>query len=506
MLLSLVRILLFVVIVAALAMGGTYLLDGQNVLIGNVIATVAGTEYTLSPIQAVIMLLVLIVIVWVLLKVLSLLVAVLKFINGDETALSRYFYRNRERRGYQALSEGMLALASGEGHVAMQKVTKAEKFLNKPALTNLVAAQAAELTGDRHKAEQIYKSLIQDPQTRFVGVRGIMKQKLLDGDTDTALKLAQKAFDIKPKHKETQDVLLQLQAQAHDWAGARKTLGAKLKQGALPRDVHKRRDAVLALSQAKEVMSEDNTIDAKEAAIEANRLSPDLVPAAVLAAQSYIQDGKAKYATRVIKKAWASQPHPDLAVAFSQIEPEETPAARIKRFAQLVKSAPDHRESKLVMAELNLAAEDFPGARKAIGDLAENEPDARSLTIMAAIERGEGGDDNVVRGWLTKALSAPRGPQWVCENCNTVHADWAPVCDSCHALDTMAWKEPPQMSVATSTGLEMLPLLVSAPVVMVEEDEATPENAPQDTTEDAEILDDPVLAAELDEKSKKPTS
>ena len=156
MLLSLVRILLFVVIVAALAMGGTYLLDGQNVLIGNVIATVAGTEYTFSPIQAVIMLLVLIVIVWVLLKVLSLLVAVLKFINGDETALSRYFYRNRERRGYQALSEGMLALASGEGHVAMQKVTKAEKFLNKPALTNLVAAQAAELTGDRHKAEQIY--------------------------------------------------------------------------------------------------------------------------------------------------------------------------------------------------------------------------------------------------------------------------------------------------------------------------------------------------------------
>ena len=227
MLLSLVRILLFVVIVAALAMGGTYLMDTQNALIGNVTATVAGTEYTFSPIQAVIMLLILIVAVWVLLKVLSLLVAVLKFINGDETAFSRYFYRNRERRGYQALSEGMLALASGEGHVAMQKASKAEKFLNKPELTNLVAAQAAELTGDRNKAEVIYKSLIQDPKTRFVGVRGIMKQKLSDGDTDTALKLAQKAFDIKPKHVETQDVLLQLQAQSEDWTGARKTLGAK---------------------------------------------------------------------------------------------------------------------------------------------------------------------------------------------------------------------------------------------------------------------------------------
>ena len=36
----------------------------------------------------------------------------LKFINGDETAISRYFDRNRERKGYQALSEGLMALAS----------------------------------------------------------------------------------------------------------------------------------------------------------------------------------------------------------------------------------------------------------------------------------------------------------------------------------------------------------------------------------------------------------
>ena len=42
----------------------------------------------------------------------------------------------------------------------------------------------------------------------------------------------------------------------------------------------------------------------------------------------------------------------------------------------------------------------------------------RALTIMAAIERGEGSSDEVVRGWLTKALPAPRGPQWVCDKCS----------------------------------------------------------------------------------------
>jgi len=462
MLTSLFKIVLFLMIVVAIAFGATYLMDGNNTIIGDLMITLGGVEYTLSAIEAVIVLTLLVVLIWVGLKLLSLLVATLRFINGDDTAISRYFNRSRERRGYRALSEGMMALASGDANAAMTKAGQAERYLQQPTLTNLLAAQAAEMSGNTTRAEQIYKELIKDPQTRFVGVRGIMKQRLATGDTDVALKLAQKAFELKPKHEEVQDVLLQLQAKSHDWQGARKTLGVKLKQGKIPRDVHKRREAVLALSQAADVIDEENSIEKREAAIEANRLSPDLVPAAAMAAREYIAQGKPKLAVRVIKKAWESQPHPDLAAAFSEIAPNETPQERLKRFAQLSKLNPYHIESRLMMSELNLAAEDFPEARRALGDIVENEPDARALTIMAAIERGEGSSDEVVRGWLTKALSAPRGPQWVCDKCNTIHSDWVPVCSSCDVLDTLSWKEAPQNEMQTSTGIEMLPLLMGA--------------------------------------------
>ena len=462
MLTSLFKIVLFLMIVVAIAFGATYLMDGNNTIIGDLMITLGGVEYTLSAIEAVIVLTLLVVLIWVGLKLLSLLVATLRFINGDDTAISRYFNRSRERRGYRALSEGMMALASGDANAAMTKAGQAERYLQQPTLTNLLAAQAAEMSGNTTRAEQIYKELIKDPATRFVGVRGIMKQRLATGDTDVALKLAQKAFELKPKHEEVQDVLLQLQAKSHDWQGARKTLGVKLKQGKIPRDVHKRREAVLALSQAADVIDEENSIEKREAAIEANRLSPDLVPAAAMAAREYIAQGKPKLAVRVIKKAWESQPHPDLAAAFSEIAPNETPQERLKRFAQLSKLNPDHIESRLMMSELNLAAEDFPEARRALGDIVENEPDARALTIMAAIERGEGSSDEVVRGWLTKALSAPRGPQWVCDKCNTIHSDWVPVCSSCDVLDTLSWKQAPQNEMQTSTGIEMLPLLMGA--------------------------------------------
>ena len=483
MLWSLIKIVLFVVVVAALALGAGYLLESE----GGVQVTVMGTEYSFGPLQSVIAAVLLVIAVWIFLKLLSLLVATWRFLNGDETALSRYFDRNRERKGFNALSEGLMALASGEGRVAMTKAAKAEKYLNKPELTNLLVAQAAEMAGDRRKAEETYKKLVTQDTTRFVGVRGILKQKLADGDTETALKLAEKAFEIKPKHEETQDILLRLQAQNEDWSGARSTLNAKLKYGNLPRDVHKRRDAVLALSEAKEILSDESSIDVQEKAIEANKLSPDLIPAAVMAAKTYIRQERPKLATRLLKKAWEAQPHPDLASAFAAIAPNETPSERIKRFAVLTRAKPDHPETKMLLAELHIANEDFPEARRALGDLPETDPTARSVTLMAAVERGEGASDAVVRGWLAKAVTVPRGPQWICENCQHIHAEWAPVCDNCESFDTLSWRTPPEAEVAMPGGIEMLPLITgpdpsaTTDVVVVEDveilDDDTPEEA-----------------------------
>ena len=303
----------------AIAWGVSFLSSAENKIIGGTIIEISGFEYSISPIQLLILLGLLLLAAWIFIKTISLLLAILRFVNGDETAVSRYFDRNRERKGFRALSEGMMALASGEGSTALSKAKKAEKYLKKPSLTNLLAAQAAEIAGEAEHAEEIYKELILDPATRFVGVRGIMKKRLSEGDTDTALKLAQKAFSLKPKHEETQDVLLSLQTLGSDWGGARKTLSAKLKYGNLPKDVHKRRDAVLALSEAAEIIETDKKIDAQVMAIEANRMSPDLVPAAVLVAKEYLADIKKKNAIKVIKKAWEAQPHPDLVAVYLEI-------------------------------------------------------------------------------------------------------------------------------------------------------------------------------------------
>lgn len=456
---ALIKVLLFVATIAGVTWGATLLLQAE----GGLRIAAAGYEFTLGPLQAVIALLLLLAAFWLVLRVAGLITAALRFVSGDETALSRYFDRNRERRGYQALAEGMVALASGENRIALSRAAKAEKLLARPEVTTLLVAQAAEAAGDTARAEGAYRKLLDHEDTRFVGIRGLLAQKLAAGDRETALKLAEKAFALRPRHLETQDILLQLQAETQDWKGARATLAAKSRAGGLTKDVFRRRDAVLALQEARGVMAADATIEAREAAIAANRQSPDLIPAAEMAARSLTAAGDTKGATRVLKKAWEAQPHPSLAAAFAEIEPGETPDARLRRFRLLTDIRPDDPETRMLRAELLIAAEDFPGARRALGDLVETRPTGRALALMAAIERGEGGDEAAVRGWLAKALTAPRGPQWCCDKCQAIHAAWGPICDNCGGFDTLSWREPPQTATPSPTGSELLPLIVQPP-------------------------------------------
>ena len=455
---TLFKILLFVIVVVGLAYGAGQLMD-SNQTVG---LRIFDMEFVLGPMQALIGFVVFLAALWLVLKVIGLSFAVLRFMNGDETAVRRFFMRNREKRGLDALLLAMVAQAEGDGKTAIVKAEKAHKLLNRPVMTNLLVAQAAEMKGNRELAEERYKALLSDNRSRFVAVQGLIRSKLDQGDKDKARALAAKALEMQPAHEATQNTLLQLQTEAEDWGGARKTLLLKKTSGSLPRDVWRRRDAILALQDADKLAAQGELQRAREAAIEANRLSPDLIPAAVAAAQALSAQGKGSYATKAIKRAWKAQPHPDLAAAFAAIEKDETPIQRKTRFEKLLRMHPDAAETKLLRAELLITAEDFPGARRALGDLYESDPTVRALTIMAAIERGEGADDAVVRGWLARALTAKRGPQWVCSKCQHVHASWQAVCDNCGAFDTLEWRDAPDSTGPSATQTELLPLIVGS--------------------------------------------
>ncbi len=448
---SIINVIIFISIVSVFSFAVTQFAktnDEFQIILSNI-------EITFSPIAVIIAAVVGLIVIWLVFKICNFLIATYRFLNGDETAISRYFDRSREKKGFQALSDGMIALALGENRTATIKAYRANKLLGKPEVTNLLSAQAAEQSGDRKEALRFYKALINQEKTKFVGILGIMKQKLEDGDKESALELAHQANSIKPKDNTVLTTLFELQVEKNNWTGAQKTLNTKYKSGLLPKDIFIRRNAILNLATAKEDSGENSIT----AAINANKASPELIPAAVLTASIHMKNRKKRLATNILRKAWDKLPHPDLAAAFANLEPSESANERFNRFKPWIKVHKDTPEVIMLEAELALAAENYTGARKIMGELAETSPTARSLTIMAAVERGTGAAEAVVRGWLAKALGAKYGPMWTCTKCNNIYKEWLPICEQCKAFDTLEWMET-EIPSKIDKSTELLPLII----------------------------------------------
>ena len=105
----------------------------------------------------------------------------------------------------------------------------------------------------------------------------------------------------------------------------------------------------------------------------------------------------------------------------------------------------------------------------------------------------------MVRGWLTKALTASRGPQWVCSKCQQVHPAWGPVCENCGSFDTMGWTTPAKVDVAMPSGTEMLPLIVGQ---LAKSDDTATDDPANDPDVIVVELDDDIIDVDAREPAK----
>ena len=128
---SMLKIVLFVFAVAVLSYLAAVLADTGS----DVRFIVADMEIAMSPITLAVGILLLFPAFWLFFFLAGLAQASLRFLVGDETALSRYLNKNRERRGFEALAAGLVALASGDPRLAQAKAGRAEKLLGRPELT-----------------------------------------------------------------------------------------------------------------------------------------------------------------------------------------------------------------------------------------------------------------------------------------------------------------------------------------------------------------------------------
>jgi len=365
---------------------------------------------------------------------------------GAVRNVKRAHGQRRTRDGYLALSRGLVAVAAGDADEAKRQARRADTLLKEPALTHLLAAQAAQLDGDDAAARRYYAGLLEQPETEFLGVRGMLTLAENDGDGRRALELARRAEALRPEVPWVPEKLFSLEVEAGNWTAAERVLRDAVKRRVLDQPTGKRRLAAVLVERSRQAEAEHDTDAAVLLARKAVADAPELSAAAIRFAAVLHDSGEDRRARRVIEDAYARTPHPELARLYTEVVPSPDPIKRLKTLEKLEKLTPEHATTHLVMARASLEARLWGEARRHLKAASGAALTAEICRLMAAVEEAEHGNTETARAWYGRAAEAEPDPGWVCGNCGAVADDWSAVCANCGVFDQLDWRSPPRVS------------------------------------------------------------
>ena len=404
---------------------------------------------------------------------------------GVPGSIFGFFRQRRRQRGYDALSQGMIALGAGDAVSAAKFSGQSDKLIGSEPLALLLKAQAAQINGDEKTAARIFRAMLQSRETELLGLHGLFVQARRESDRDSARTYAERAMRLKPELPWAARAVLSLQSADGDWRGAERTLTLGREYKLIDKKDAARQQAVLLTAQALE--AEENDLEAALVlALDAHKQAPDLVPASVIAGRILASQGNTRKAAKVLEKTWKLSPHPDIAEVYGAARPGDSPRDRLKRVRLLVQKRPDEVEGPVAIARAAMEAREWDQARTALKPLLDDRPPSRVCMIMAEIENDEHGDKGRVREWLARAVNAPRDPMWTADGYAT--ETWAPVSPISGRLDAFEWKVPVQ-GVAFHGAAEMFEAPEEMPTVIAEPDVPSEDPAPESDLSPLETVD-----------------
>ena len=134
--------------------------------------------------------------------------------------VSQYLRNRRGVRGYRAVSQGLIAVGSGDARAARKFSAEANRIAPNEPLTLLLNAQAAQLAGNREAAAATFDRMAGRDDTRVLGLHGLFIEARRRQDPGAALYYAEEAAKQTPVPAWAGQAVLEFRCVAGDWSGA----------------------------------------------------------------------------------------------------------------------------------------------------------------------------------------------------------------------------------------------------------------------------------------------
>jgi len=360
--------------------------------------------------------------------------------------------QSRHQKGFSALTRGLAAVAAGDSKQASMYARRAQSMLpnNQMGLQLLLEAQAARMRGEDGLAQNRFEALMQDKDASFLGIRGLLRASVGQGNYLLALDYAEQAMKLHPKQPEIVRTLYHLQIQNKLWSDVLKTSKKALKVNALEKEKLQSDQIAIHLMRYDYENQKGDKSKALYDLKQAYKIDPLFAPTVARYATYCLSIKKKRQATSLVKKTWKDSPHADLALIWESMAPKSNQSKILSWYQQLVDTNPENAESHIAYARAAIDLELWGAAKSSLASAEKLQPSARIYRLQAIVEQNSTQNENTIHQLMEQASEAPPDKVWICSQSGIIYEEWTPIAAPHNSFNTVTWQYPSTVSVQQS--------------------------------------------------------
>ena len=373
------------------------------------------------------------------------------FFRQKFSSLKHMRNNNNYQKGYQAFTQGMIALANKDYKNAILENKKVSKYLEDKSLSLLLMSETLKIEKKHKELEKVYQDMLQNNNTKTLGLKGLMNQSLYEQDYHHAFIYGEKLFNENHQIDKLYETLTNIIGKTNNWQKLIEINERALKFKIIDRKLYSINQSIAfyEISKIKIYSENSESINLMEKALKLREFFP---PYVCLYIDLLINKNKLTTAKKYLFKAWTKNPHSEYKAKI-KILADKMKISFYDLAKYVTKDNESSYESRVLLSEALIEIDKWIDAKKQISNLLEHKPSKEVCLLMSKIEEGDTNDPQKINAWISRSNFGDLNKIWICSISNISQSNWSSVADSGY-FNTLEWKKPKLISDFQSPDVE----------------------------------------------------
>ncbi len=343
------------------------------------------------------------------------------------------------QKGYNSFLLGIVALFNQDYKKAILESKKISQYFKDESLGLLLQSETLKVEKKFDQLNDVYEKMLKNPNTKTLGLRGLMEQNFRAEDYHHAFIYAEKLLFINPKIDKLYPSIVNIISKTNNWQKLIDITNYAYKQNIIERKTFSENISIAyyEISKIKYLSSIDEAINLMEKAL---KLRSYFSPYVIFYISLLIKNNNLSKAKKYLTKSWSNFSHPDMYQNITVL----APAMKLSYYElakSICKNSLESADTKILLAKSLIDDKNWENARKQLSPLLEKNPLKEVCLLMAKIEEGDTNDIQKIDSWTARSNFGKASKIWICSITGIQQEKWTAVSAGGH-FNALYWEYP----------------------------------------------------------------